>query len=93
MGSKSKTKGKDKKKQEGTWQVALDSGWVFDCETPDNTVPKASLVSSIYHRMEGGKRVAGGDLSRAPLTRVMESSCFRLIYKDCSCRREEAGRK
>lgn len=79
MGPKSKTKGEDKKKQEGTWRVALESGWVFDRETPDNTVPKVSLVSSIYDRMEGGKRVAGGDLSRAPLTQVMESSCFWLI--------------
>ena len=52
---------------------------MFDCEAPDNTVPKPSLASSIYDRMEGGKRVAGGDLSRAPMTQVIESSCFRLI--------------
>lgn len=57
MWSKSKAKGKDEQKQEGTCKVALELSWVFNSEGPDKRVSQASLASSIYDTMESGKCV------------------------------------
>lgn len=50
-GSKNEIEGKDKKKQEETWQVALVLSQVLDCAGPDKMASETPLASSLHDMM------------------------------------------